>query len=176
MNIESAWPCRGRVKLANSRFWPKMWLLRNAGKLDMSESTLWWLLAGAAVALELVTGTFYLLMLAVGMMAGAIAAHLGASVMLQIVVSAIVGGGAVVAWHFKRSKDPKPAAANANRDVQMDIGETVHVEQWNDDGTASVRYRGAQWTVELADRQTAPLPGLFKVRQLNGNRLVVDRL
>jgi membrane protein implicated in regulation of membrane protease activity len=142
----------------------------------MSESTIWWLLAGGAVALELVTGTFYLLMLAVGMIAGALAAHLGASVMLQIVVSAVVGGGAVVAWHFKRSKDPKPAAANANRDVQMDIGETVHVEQWNDDDTASVKYRGAQWTVELADHETAPQPGLFKVRQLNGNRLVVDKV
>jgi len=141
----------------------------------MSESTIWWLLAGAAVALELVTGTFYLLMLAVGMIAGALAAHLGASVMLQIVVSAIVGGGAVVGWHFKRSKDPKPAAANANRDVQMDIGETVHVEQWNADATASVKYRGAQWTVELADRDGAPQPGLFKVRRLNGNRLVVDK-
>jgi membrane protein implicated in regulation of membrane protease activity len=142
----------------------------------MSESSIWWLLAGGAVALELVTGTFYLLMLAVGMIAGALAAHLGAPVMVQIVVSALLGGGAVVAWHFKRSKDLKPAAANANRDVQMDIGETVHVEQWNDDATASVKYRGAQWTVELGDRQTAPLPGLFRVRQLNGNRLVVDKV
>ncbi|MGQ2981488.1 MAG: NfeD family protein [Polaromonas sp.] len=141
----------------------------------MSESSIWWLLAGGAVALELVTGTFYLLMLAVGMIAGALAAHLGAPVMEQIVVSAVVGGGAVVAWHFKRSQDPKPAAANANRDVQMDIGETVHVAQWNDDATASVKYRGAQWTVELADRQSAPQPGLFRVRQLNGNRLVVDK-
>lgn len=141
----------------------------------MSESTLWWLLAGAAVVLELVTGTFYLLMLAVGMVAGALAAHLGASVMVQIVVSAVVGGGAVALWHWKRSKDPQPASANANRDVQMDIGETVHVQQWNEDATASVKYRGAQWTVELADHETAPQPGLFKVRQLNGNRLVVDK-
>lgn len=141
----------------------------------MSESSIWWLLAGGAVALELVTGTFYLLMLAVGMIAGALAAHLGASVMTQIVVSALVGGGAVAAWHFKRSKAPQPAAANANRDVQMDIGETVHVQQWNDDATASVKYRGAQWTVELAAGETAPQPGLFRVRQLNGSRLVVDK-
>ena len=43
----------------------------------MSESTLWWLLAGAAVGLELVTGTFYLLMIALGLGAAAMAAHLG---------------------------------------------------------------------------------------------------
>ena len=30
----------------------------------MEESTLWWVLAGVAVAVELVTGTFYLLLLA----------------------------------------------------------------------------------------------------------------
>lgn len=142
----------------------------------MSESTIWWLLAGGAVALELVTGTFYLLMLAVGMIAGALAAHLGASVIVQIVVAALVGGGAVVAWHWKRSKSPKPAQANANPDVQMDIGETVHVEQWNADATASVKYRGAQWMVELADRDVAPQPGLFRVRKLNGNRLVVGKM
>jgi len=142
----------------------------------MSESTIWWLLAGGAIALELVTGTFYLLMLAVGMIAGALAAHLGASVMVQILVSAIVGAVAVAGWHWKRSKDPKPAAANANRDVQMDIGETVQVHQWNEDATASVKYRGAQWTVELAEPEALPQPGFFKVRQLNGNRLVVSRL
>ncbi|WP_366145819.1 NfeD family protein [Polaromonas sp.] len=142
----------------------------------MADSTIWWLLAGAAVALELVTGTFYLLMLAVGMTAAALAAHLGASVMVQIVVAAAVGGGAVVAWHWKRSKSPKPAQANANRDVQMDIGETVHVQQWNDDATASVKYRGAQWTVVLAGHHAAPEPGLFKVKELDGNRLVVIKV
>ncbi len=142
----------------------------------MSESTVWWLLAGAAVAIELVTGTFYLLMLSVGMIAAALAAHLGASVIVQMVVAAAVGGGAVVGWHWKRSKDPKPAQANANRDVQMDVGETVHVQQWNADATASVKYRGAQWTVEMAERDLVPEPGFFKVQQLNGNRLVVTKL
>jgi membrane protein implicated in regulation of membrane protease activity len=142
----------------------------------MSDSTIWWLLAGMAVALELVTGTFYLLMLAVGMIAGALAAHFGASLITQIVIASLVGGGAVALWYLKRSKDPQPATANANRDVQMDIGETVHVQQWNEDATASVRYRGAQWTVELADRSTPPEPGFFKVQQLNGNRLVVAKL
>ncbi|TNF61541.1 MAG: NfeD family protein, partial [Burkholderiales bacterium] len=43
----------------------------------MADSTLWWLMTGAAVVLELLTGTFYLLMLAIGLAAGAVAAHLG---------------------------------------------------------------------------------------------------
>jgi membrane protein implicated in regulation of membrane protease activity len=142
----------------------------------MAESMIWWLLAGATVALELLTGTFYLLMMAVGMTAGAVAAHMGLSVVQQIMVAALVGGGAVVAWHWKRRKSPRPAPANANHDVQMDIGETVQVAQWNADGTASVKYRGAQWTVMLANHKGGAEPGLFKVMELRGNRLVVHKL
>ena len=48
--------------------------------MDISMATFWWVLAGAAVAVELATGTFYLLMIALGLAAGAIAAHLGLSV------------------------------------------------------------------------------------------------
>ena len=142
----------------------------------MAESTIWWLLAGGAVALELMTGTFYLLMLAVGLAAAALAAHFGLALTAQILVAALVGGGAVVLWHWKRSKDPKPAEAQANADVQMDIGETVHVAQWNADATASVKYRGSQWTVVIANTDAAPQPGLFRVKELQGNRLVVHKL
>lgn len=139
----------------------------------MTESTIWWLLAGSAVAVELITGTFYLLMIAVGLAAAALAAHAGAPMTVQVLVAAVVGGGTVVVWHWKRSKSPKAAKAQANRDVQMDIGETVHVTAWNEDGTASVKYRGAQWTVVLADKHTALTTGYFTVRSLDGNRLVV---
>ena len=34
--------------------------------IDMTQATLWWIAAGAAVAIELATGTFYLLMIARG--------------------------------------------------------------------------------------------------------------
>ena len=142
----------------------------------MAESTIWWLLAGGAVALELMTGTFYLLMLAVGLAAAALAAHFGLALTALMLVAAVVGGGAVVLWHWMRSNEPKPAEAQANTDVQMDIGETVHVTHWNADGTASVKYRGAHWTVVLAATDAYPQPGLFRVKELNGNRLVVHKL
>ena len=38
----------------------------------MSDPTLWWMLAGIAVIVELLSGTFYLLMLATGMVAAAL--------------------------------------------------------------------------------------------------------
>ena len=39
----------------------------------MDQPTIWWLLAGITVAVELVTGTFYLLMIALGLAAAALA-------------------------------------------------------------------------------------------------------
>ena len=88
----------------------------------MEESTIWWLLAGGLVVAELLTGTFYLLMLAVGVGAAGIAAHLGASTTAQILTAALVGGGSVVGWHALRRKRPGDPSARADRSVNLDVG------------------------------------------------------
>ena len=141
----------------------------------MAHSTLWWLLAGAAVAIELVTGTFYLLMLAFGLGAAALVAYMGAGVPAQLITAAVVGGGAVLAWHlYRQGRPPEPEAA-ANRDVNLDIGESVNVEAWSADGTANVHYRGANWTV-IAAPGASRTPGMHRVREVVGNRLLVEKL
>ncbi|MES2771182.1 MAG: NfeD family protein [Pseudomonadota bacterium] len=137
----------------------------------MSEASIWWLLAGGAVVLELLSNTFYLLMLAIGMVAAALAAHLGASQTVQLIVAAVVGGGAVLAWYLKRSAVRQ--AAQANPDINLDIGEMVHVAVWNPDGTASVQYRGAHWLV-LHRPGVAPQPGEHRVVEVVGSRLVLE--
>lgn len=140
----------------------------------MAQPTFWWLLAGAAVAVELLTGTFYLLMIAIGFTAAAIAAHLGGGPVLQTLVAAVVGGGAVVAWHLKRSRGRTELPAQANANVNMDIGGTVQVNAWNPDGTAHVQYRGANWTV-IHRTGVSPTAGSHRVAEVMGNRLVVDK-
>lgn len=140
----------------------------------IEQSTLWWLMAGGAVAVELFTGTFYLLMLAVGLAAGALAAHAGASVAVQLLAAAAVGSAGVVGCYVFRKKSPGAQPASSNRDVNMDVGESVNVEIWNPDGTAQVRYRGAQWTVVLRPGN-APSSGLHRVAEVIGNRLLVDK-
>jgi len=141
----------------------------------MADSTLWWLLAGGAVAVELLTGTFYLLMLAIGLAAAAIAGSVGASQSTQFVAAAVVGGGAVAAWHFLRGKRPSEPPAQANAAVNPDVGESVHVEHWMADHTASVRYRGANWTV-VPFGGTPQGPGTYRVREVVGSRLVVEKV
>ena len=141
----------------------------------MEESTIWWLLAGITVAVELMTGTFYLLMLAIGLAAAALAAHLGLPTAAQVVMAALVGGGAVVAWYFIKKKRPGDPSARADRSVNLDVGETVQVDGWNADGTATVKYRGASWTA-IHRPGITPSTGLHRVAELVGNRLLVDPL
>lgn len=141
----------------------------------MTDANIWWLLAGGAVAVELVTGTFYLLMLAAGLVAGALAAAMGLGLSLQMLLAATIGGGAVAAWRWQRSQSPAPKPANANPDVHLDIGQAIHVVRWNADGTASVHFRGAQWTAVAADPAQADQPGNFRIKEMTGNRLVIEK-
>jgi membrane protein implicated in regulation of membrane protease activity len=141
----------------------------------MADSSIWWLVAGAVIAIELATGTFYLLMFAVGLCAAAIAAHLGASVPSQLVIAAVVGGGAVIAWHFLRGKKMIGKHAEFNSDVNMDIGQTVQVDTWNADSTSSIKYRGANWTVQLQEG-SASGAGTYSVEQVVGSRLILKKI
>jgi membrane protein implicated in regulation of membrane protease activity len=142
--------------------------------MDWSLSTWWWIACGALVAAELATGTFYLLMLALGAAAGAIAAHLGLGLNPQMLSAAVVGGGAVAAWHWKRGGTRPAVRASENRDVNLDIGEQVDVAEWQADGSASVQYRGARWSVRFAG-SGVPQPGHHVIRRVEGNRLHVER-
>ena len=139
----------------------------------MSDPTLWWIVTGIAVGIELLTGTFYLLMIAIGLAAAALVAHTGAAMPAQLFAAALVGGGAVLACHRMRRQRVGGTTVRADRSVNLDIGETVHVEAWAPDGTASVKYRGAQWSVVHRPGVT-PQPGPHRVAELMGNRLVVE--
>jgi membrane protein implicated in regulation of membrane protease activity len=63
---------------------------------------------------------------------------------------------AVLVCYLLRKRSPRRQPASSNRDVNLDVGETVVIEQWNTDGTAQVRYRGATWTV--MDAGALPIP------------------
>lgn len=141
----------------------------------MSQSSIWWLLAGAAVAVELVTGTFYLLMVAIGLAAAALGAHAGASSAAQFVIAALVGGGSVLVWRSIKAKAPPTPPASANQDVNMDIGGTVQVDHWQADGTGTVIYRGARWNVSHTAGAVA-MAGAHRIVEVIGSRLVLEKI
>jgi membrane protein implicated in regulation of membrane protease activity len=140
----------------------------------MSDSTLWWLATGGLVAVELISGTFYLLMLALGLASAALAAHAGFAVTWQWVIAALVGGGSVLIWHRYKRAQPALAPAQSNPDVNMDVGVEVHVASWQADGTTAVKYRGAHWDAILQTGQPAE-PGAYVIAQVVGSRLVLKK-
>ena len=137
----------------------------------MDYPTLWWLIAGALVVAELLSGTFYLLMLSLGAAAAALTAHANGSLTLQIVTASLVGGAAVVRWNIKQ----KPSNDAQDTNIHLDIGETVTVEAWDAQGQAHVKHRGAQWTAVWTASQ-APEPGLHRIVEITGSRLVLEKI
>jgi membrane protein implicated in regulation of membrane protease activity len=59
-----------------------------------------------------------------------------------------------------------------DRDVNLDIGERVHVAAWASDGTARVPYRGSTWQARLQPGALAA-PGNHVVAAVEGNWLVL---
>ena len=137
-------------------------------------ATFWWVAAGLFVAAELATGTFYLLMMALGLAAAAIAAHLGLGFAAQLACAAVVGGGAVAIWHRLRERRGDRPPVEANPDVNIDVGQRVHVTHWAKDGTARVNYRGASWAARWAGEGT-PQPGDHVIRAVQGSELMLGR-
>jgi membrane protein implicated in regulation of membrane protease activity len=138
--------------------------------MDFSPSTWWWVASGALVVAEMLTGTFYLLMLALGCVAAAVAAHTGNSFSVQLVTGALVGGGATAAWHVRRARSPRSAPVESNRDVNLDIGQRVTVQSWDAGGRCRVTYRGASWTARFASEGT-PMAGEHEIVAIHGNVL-----
>lgn len=136
----------------------------------------WWILALVLGVLEIVSGSFHLLVFALGSAAAGVAAWAGATLTVQVLVaSAITVAGWL--WLYRHGPSRKAPAGRGDPDMLLDIGESLDVDEWTDDRRARVRYRGADWAVELAAGAPAShaTPGRFVIDRIVGNRLVVRR-
>lgn len=130
-----------------------------------------WLLVGLAlVIVELLTGTFYLLVLGVAAFAAGATAWLGGGFAAQSVCAAVVALAGAYGVHAYRVR-------NASRQMApIDAGQPANFEGWVDQaaGLARVRYRGASWEARLEPGE-APQPGaLVYVLAAEGNTLRVS--
>ncbi len=136
----------------------------------------WWGIAVLLGVLELVTGTFVILVVAIGCLVGGVLAWSGLSIPIQFVGTA---AGSLAAWFLLRTRMPRRGgrAAQSDRDMLLDIGERVRVDRWLDDGSAQVNYRGATWTALRAPGDPAPAsPGDYRIQRIDGTRLIVVRV
>jgi len=115
----------------------------------MAAHWMWWIVAAALIAAELLTGTFYLLVVGLAVACGGVVAWLGASEPYQWLTASILGVVGVVAlerWKRGRGRSPDQPA--------LDVGQMVKVQTWGPDRTARVSYRGSTWDAELATPET----------------------
>ncbi|MFM0051016.1 NfeD family protein [Caballeronia grimmiae] len=132
---------------------------------------IWWIAAGVLIVTELFTGTFYLLMIALGLLAGGVAFAVGLALHVQLGVAALVALVAVVLLRRSRFGSWKRRDASRDTAVNLDIGATVEVAQWHD-RRARAMHRGAEWDVELAPGESEGAR-LYCITALEGSRLVV---
>jgi membrane protein implicated in regulation of membrane protease activity len=131
-----------------------------------------WIVAGFALAIaELLSGTFYLLVIGLGAFAGAIVAWMGGNLLVQAAVGGIVAiGGAVMVhrWHLRQ----KSGDMQSNF---LDRGQPVVLEGWANESAslARVKYRGTSWDARVAAAER-PAPGTtLYIEGQEGNTLVV---
>lgn len=140
----------------------------------MHEWMIWFGMAGILVIAEIFSGTFYLLMIAAGALAGGVAALAGLVFALQMAIAAIVG--AITIFLLRKSSFAKKRRLSAARDpnVNLDIGQTVYIAQWQGNH-ARAMYRGAMWDIELMPGGAA-VAGTFIIDEIRGSHLIVTNI
>jgi len=135
----------------------------------MSADVIWAILGLALVIIEMLTGTFYLLMLAVAAFGAAIVAWLGQGFEVQSIVAAAIAGGGCYGVHLYRARN------STQQMPHVDAGQPANFENWIDEGArlARVNYRGASWDA-LVEGEASPAAGaILYVLAAHGNTLKV---
>ncbi len=130
-----------------------------------------WATAGFALIIaELLTGTFYLLVIGIAALVGALLAYLGLGIWIQVpaaVAVALAGTFLVNRWWQTHPKGDNSAS-------DLDAGQTVELDAWVNQaaGLARVKYRGSTWDAKVSG-PAAPNEVLY-IRQRVGGMLEVS--
>lgn len=137
----------------------------------MDHATLWAVIGLALVIVELLTGTFYLLMLGIAAFGAALAAWLGYDFSVQCTVAVVVSAIGCYGVHLYRAKN------RAQQMAPIDTGMPASFESWLDAGArlARVRYRGASWEARVEGGEAIEPGATLYVLAADGNTLRVAK-
>ena len=137
----------------------------------MDHYLIWMIIGFALVIVELITGTFYLLMLGVAAFGGAAIAYAGQGFVVQALVAVLLAAAGCYGAHVYRAKNSKEQM------VSVDAGQPANFEHWVDQGggLARVRYRGASWDAKVDGAGELLAGALLYVMRIEGHRLEVSR-
>lgn len=137
---------------------------------------IWFALAGLSLILEALSGTFYLLLVALGLFAAGLVAWADLSLWYQLggfLLVLLCGLLVLNQKRVKRKKSHQSATSDVN--VNLDIGMTVEVREWKSHGRTEVIHRGVNWQASLSHKVTQPVsPGLYKIVDIQGVTLVLE--
>jgi membrane protein implicated in regulation of membrane protease activity len=135
--------------------------------------TYWiWVIAGIALVIaELLSGTFYLLVLGVATFLAAAVAWFGAPFLVQVVVAGVI---AVAGVFWIRSR--KHALATPDM-ASLDVGQPVTLQSWvsKADRVARVMYRDALWDAVVDGEARGEAGEVFFITRVDGNTLRVAK-
>ncbi len=127
----------------------------------------WFLLALVLLGLEMVTGTFYLLVVSIAMAVAGFVAYRGGSFIWQLMLCALtVIAGVFVLRYWKSGQVRHQTSAS------LDIGQSVQVLKWHDNGSARVFYRGAEWDAQLESTEM-PREAQLYITAIRGSILIL---
>jgi membrane protein implicated in regulation of membrane protease activity len=131
----------------------------------------WGVLGLVLVIAELLSGTFYLLMLGVAAFGAAASAGLGLAFAAQSIVFSVVSVLGCYAVHAYRAKN------KAQQMAPIDAGMPATFESWVDAGArlARVRYRGASWEARVEGAEPIEPGATVYVLATDGNTLKVAK-
>ena len=134
----------------------------------------YWLIAGFVLVItELVTGTFYLLVIGIAAFVAAVAAYLGAGLWAQAIIASVVSVAGVVLVSQRKLGAPDAASASGG---SLDIGQSVTFESWTSeaDGLARVNYRGSTWDAVVTGERASGDKPVYFIYGMEGSTLRVS--
>jgi membrane protein implicated in regulation of membrane protease activity len=137
----------------------------------MEHAIVWAVIGLVVVIVELLTGTFYLLMLGIAAFGAALAAWLGFEFSVQTLVAIIVAAAGCYGVHVYRARN------RAQQMPPIDAGMPASFESWLDAGArlAKVRYRGASWEARVEGLEAIEPGATVYVLAADGNTLRVAK-
>lgn len=136
----------------------------------MDTHTLWLILSALLVGTELLSGTLYLLAVAVGPLLAALLAWQGLSLTQQLLAAA--AGACLGVWLVQRLRPRQ----DATRPADDDIGQPVRIVSCQSPRQARVHYRGTEWQAELSPDSDARLTAdgvTWLITGKHGNTLLI---
>jgi membrane protein implicated in regulation of membrane protease activity len=140
-------------------------------EIEMADYLIWMVAGLVLVIAELISGTFFLLVLGIGAFAGAAVAWGGLGIWPQTLVAAAVAVAGVVWVYFWRKGSLQQQMPS------LDLGQRVVFETWvsRESLLARVRYRDTTWDGHIDKPIEAQAGEVFFIVAVNGSTLVISK-